>query len=103
MTRSTSPTGGTTACAGCAWEGRSTRSPGPESPARSATAALRHEFAYDGAGRLSTITDGDGNVTTIERDGQGLPTTIVGPHGHITALEVDQNGYLSRINDPAGA
>jgi hypothetical protein len=28
---------------------------------------------------LATITDGDGNPTTIERTGDGDPTAIVGP------------------------
>src|SRR5205814_823711 len=37
------------------------------------TGAVRFQFTYDSAGRLATITDGDGNVTTIERDGSGSP------------------------------
>ncbi len=66
------------------------------------TGALRHEFAYDGSGRLASVTDGDGNVTTIERDAAGGPMAIVGPFGQVTELEVDQNGYLSRVTNPAG-
>ncbi|HEX7050102.1 MAG TPA: hypothetical protein VF188_07885, partial [Longimicrobiales bacterium] len=31
--------------------------------------AIRYAFGYDAAGRLVTVTDGDGLVTTIERDG----------------------------------
>jgi len=38
-------------------------------------------FGYDDGGRLTTVTDGDGNVTTIERTGTGTPVAIVGPHG----------------------
>ena len=66
------------------------------------TGTLRYQFAYDAAGRLTSITDGDGNVTTIERDGEGRPTAIVGPYGQVTALEVDGDGFLSRVTNPAG-
>ncbi|HVW30878.1 MAG TPA: LamG-like jellyroll fold domain-containing protein [Polyangiaceae bacterium] len=60
-------------------------------------------FGYDAAGRLATLTDGDGNVTTVNRDGAGNPTSIAGPFGHITTLGVDANGFLSSVLDPAGA
>jgi RHS repeat-associated protein len=65
------------------------------------TGALREEFAYDAAGRLARVTDGDGNVTTIERDAAGSPTAIVGPFGQRTSLTVNADGYLSRITNPA--
>src|SRR5205085_1090492 len=43
----------------------------------SLTASTRHQFGYDSAGRLTSITDGDSNVTTITR---GTNTaTITGP------------------------
>jgi YD repeat-containing protein len=48
------------------------------------TGATRYEFAYDSEGRLTTVTDGDGNVTTIQHDGNGNPTAIVGPYGQRT-------------------
>jgi RHS repeat-associated protein len=67
------------------------------------TGASLYSFAYDNAGRLSSVTDGDGNVTNIERDGNGNPTAIVGPYGARTSISVDANGYLSNISDPAGA
>jgi len=66
------------------------------------TGALRYEFAYDGAGQLRSVTDRDGNITTIERDAAGSPMAIVGPFGQVTELEVDANGYLSRVANPAG-
>ena len=66
------------------------------------TGALRYQFAYDGAGRLASVTDGDGNVTTVERDAAGTPTAIVGPFGQRTTLAVNADGYLSRITSPAG-
>lgn len=67
----------------------------------SLTGAVMISFGYDQAGRLTSITDGDGNTTTINRSG-GVPTSIVGPYGHTTTLQVDGNGYLSRIQGPLG-
>ncbi|WP_157376683.1 RHS repeat-associated core domain-containing protein [Anaeromyxobacter sp. K] len=65
------------------------------------TLVVVHSFAYDDAGRLSTVTDRDGQVTRIERGG-GVPTAIVAPHGQRTALTVDANGYLASIVNPKG-
>ena len=59
-------------------------------------------FGYDGVGRLSSITDADGNATTLERTAASVPTAIVSPYGQRTTLTVDSNGYLSQITDPAG-
>jgi RHS repeat-associated protein len=66
------------------------------------TSAVRYRFGYDRDGRLATITDGDGDATTIERDSGGAPTAIIGPFGLRTALTLDANGYLSEIANPAG-
>jgi RHS repeat-associated protein len=66
------------------------------------TGAVRLQFTYNSAGRLATITDGDGNLTTIERDGSGNPTAIVAPFGQRTTLAVNGDGYLSRVTNPAG-
>jgi RHS repeat-associated protein len=66
------------------------------------TNTLIYEFGYDSAGRLASITDGDGNVIRIEHDAAGNPTAIVGPYGQRTVLTVDAAGHLTRITDPAG-
>jgi YD repeat-containing protein len=66
------------------------------------TGATRYSFSYDSAGRLASVTDGDGNVTRIDRDGAGQPTAVVAPFGQRTALTMDANGYLASITDPAG-
>lgn len=66
------------------------------------TGALRYEFADDPAGRLITVKDRVGLVTTIERDATGQPTAIVAPGGQQTALSVDPNGYLASLTNPAG-
>ena len=58
------------------------------------------QFTYDADGFPTAITDGDGNVTTIERTGS-TPTAIVSPAGKRTILATDANGWLSRITDPA--
>jgi RHS repeat-associated protein len=67
------------------------------------TAKVIYRFAYGADRQLATITDADGNVTTIQRNGAGEPTAIVGPYGHRTTLDLDANGYLSRVVDPAGS
>ncbi|WP_434113447.1 PKD domain-containing protein [Methylocaldum sp. GT1TLB] len=66
------------------------------------TRAVLYRFGYDSAGRLISVTDVDGNVTTIERDAAGNPTAIVAPDGQRTALTQDANGYLATVVNPAG-
>ncbi len=65
------------------------------------TGAIVYQFGYDAAGRLSSITDGDGNVTTIDRDAGGNPLDIKGPYGQVTTLALDANGNLASVTDPA--
>lgn len=60
-----------------------------------------YRFEYDAVGRLIRVTDGDGNITTIERDGSGNATAIVAPFGQRTTLTVDGAGYLSSATNPA--
>ncbi len=66
------------------------------------TGALIYAFGYDSAGRLTSVTDGDGNVTSIQRDAAGDPIAIVAPHGQRTILTVNAQGYLASVADPAG-
>lgn len=65
------------------------------------TNAVIYSFAYDTKDLLQSITDMDGDVTTIERDGVGKPTAIVAPDGQRTALALDANGYLNKVTNPA--
>jgi RHS repeat-associated protein len=65
------------------------------------TAAVKYIVGYNANGFLSSVTDGDGNVTTIERDGLDRPLAIVSPYGQRTTLTLDGNGYLSGITNPA--
>lgn len=66
------------------------------------TNAILYQFGYDSAGRLASITDGDGNITTVERNGSGQPTAIVAPFGQRTTINLDANGYLTQVIDPNG-
>ena len=65
------------------------------------TGATMLSFGYDSSNRLITITDSDGNITTIERDQDGTPLAVVAPFGQRTALNTDANGYLAAITNPA--
>jgi len=64
------------------------------------TGAIMLIFGYDGAGHLLTITDGDNNVTTIQRNGDGIPTGILSADNQLTALQVNPDGYLTSIANP---
>lgn len=64
------------------------------------TGAIRVTFGHDAAGRLTSITDESGNVTTIARDASGTPSAIVAPRGQSTGLLLDANGWLERIVHP---
>ena len=65
------------------------------------TNAILYQFSYDGNGYLSQITDGDGNITTIERETAGQPSAIVSTDGQRTTLSLEANGYLASISNPA--
>jgi YD repeat-containing protein len=67
------------------------------------TGTTIYAFAYDGAGHLSSVTDVNGDTTTIGRDGSGNPTLIANAFGQVTTLSVGTDGYLSRIQDAAGS
>ena len=66
------------------------------------TGAIKYQFVYNASGQLTSVTDGDDNVTTIERDGIGNATAIVAPFGQRTTLTLDANGYLASITNPSG-
>jgi len=66
------------------------------------TGTTLYAFIYDSAGRLTTVTDADSNVLTIERDSSGHLIAIMAPFGQRTALTVDSNGYLAHVTNPAG-
>jgi RHS repeat-associated protein len=65
------------------------------------TGGVRVQFGYDAEGYATTVTDGSGNVTTIERTG-ALATAIVAPGGKRTTLNVNAGGWLLSATNPAG-
>jgi RHS repeat-associated protein len=66
------------------------------------TGAVRLQFSYDAAGRLSSVQDANGNLTTIERDLDGNPLAIQAPGGQRTTLTAYlENGFLATIANPA--
>jgi RHS repeat-associated protein len=67
------------------------------------TGATSYVFNYDSySGLVTSISDGDGNTTTIPRYTSGGPIAIVGPYGQATTFTYDPNGYLASITNPAG-
>lgn len=63
--------------------------------------AVRYAFNYDAAGLLTQIQDGNGNVTTVERDATGKPKAIVSPDNQRTELALNADGYLASVTSPA--
>ncbi len=67
------------------------------------TGATLRTFHYDGDGQLTSIVDGDGNVTTVHRDAAtGDPTAIEGPFGQTTDIAVGSDGWLASVTTPLG-
>jgi RHS repeat-associated protein len=65
------------------------------------TGALISRFGYNSAGRLESVTDGDGNMTRLLYDASGNPTAIVAPGGQRSILTVDPHGYLASVTHPS--
>ncbi len=64
------------------------------------TQASVYTFGYDDDGLLISVTDVDGDVTTIERDASGRATAIVAPGGQRSVLSIDADGYLTALTGP---
>ena len=60
-----------------------------------------YTFGYDEKGYLVTITDIDGDITTIERDAENKPVAIVAPYGQRTTLTLDDKGYIASVSNKA--
>ena len=63
----------------------------------SLTRGILYQFAYDNRGFLASITDGDNNITPIERSPNGTPLAIVSPYGQRFPLSLNAEGYLATI------
>ncbi|HYW04196.1 MAG TPA: hypothetical protein VFA86_09660, partial [Gammaproteobacteria bacterium] len=66
------------------------------------TGTLLYRFGYGDSGRLVSVTDGYGNVTTIERDSGGRATAVIAPDGEKTTLQIDASNHLVQVSDPEG-
>ncbi|QSA95834.1 PKD domain-containing protein [Methylococcus sp. EFPC2] len=66
------------------------------------TGATLLSFGYDGEGRLTQVSDANGNVTTLERSATGVLQGIVGPYGQRTDVTFDAHGYLASARNPLG-
>ncbi len=62
------------------------------------TGGLIFKFNYNTAGRLVGVQDGDGDLTSIERDGNGRATAIQSADGHRTVLSYAPSGLLSQVD-----
>jgi RHS repeat-associated protein len=60
------------------------------------TKAVVYSFSYDGDGKLTGITDGDGNVTTV------APSGITGPFGETTTVSAVTNDFWTAISQGVG-
>ena len=69
----------------------------------SLTGSLIYAFSYDEAGKLVTVSDGNGNATSIVRDPAESAVSIIAPFGQQTKLMYTSNGQLATVSDPTGA
>ncbi|HKY35080.1 MAG TPA: carboxypeptidase regulatory-like domain-containing protein, partial [Polyangiaceae bacterium] len=59
-------------------------------------------FSFDYTnGQLTTVTDADGNVTSIQRSDDAI--TIVAPFGQTTTIGLDTSGNATSITDASGS
>lgn len=56
-------------------------------------------FSYDGAGKLTAVEDGFGNITQIQRpDNQTVQ--IISPFGQVNTLHLNADGWMERFESP---
>ena len=59
-------------------------------------------YGHDAQGRIATVKDSHGNVTTFERDAAGRLTAVVSPFGLRTSMSYDGAGNLQTVTQPGG-
>ncbi|MGI9595192.1 MAG: DUF6531 domain-containing protein, partial [Acidimicrobiales bacterium] len=64
---------------------------------------VRTSYGYDEQRRLSSVTDGLGNTSRMERDAAGRLVAITDPTGNATKMSYDGVGRLISVEDPTGA
>ena len=66
-----------------------------------ASATTEHR-AYDAAGSLLSVTDGNGHVTTYGYDSEGNRTSMVDPNKHETKWGYDSKHDVTSLTTPKG-
>jgi competence ComEA-like helix-hairpin-helix protein len=59
-------------------------------------------YGWDVTGRLTSLTDGEGNRTTFERDGRGVVERITRPDGTVTVRQFGADGAIVGALDATG-
>jgi RHS repeat-associated protein len=63
------------------------------------TGANKFVFSYDSQGRLASVTDAYGRVTTFDRSG-GTLVSITSHYGQITTVTINAQGWLASVSNP---
>ena len=66
------------------------------------TGATLLSFGYDANGKLSSITDGDDNLTMLERNASGEVVAIHPPQAPSTQIQIDNQKRLTLVTAPDG-
>ncbi|MDZ4384162.1 MAG: RHS repeat-associated core domain-containing protein, partial [Nitrospirota bacterium] len=59
-------------------------------------------YAYNGSGKVSSVTDASGGVTSFTYNGNGQVTSRTDARGNTTLFQYDVRGYLVRTTYPDG-
>lgn len=59
---------------------------------------ILYDFGYDDDGRLTRVTDRNGNISEITRNPSQV--TITGPYNQVTTLALNGNGYAQSLTNP---
>lgn len=65
--------------------------------------AVSFSYSYDGAGRLSSITDGRGNQSSVAYDDADRVTSMTDAQGRVTSVVYDANDRVTSVTKPGGA
>lgn len=72
----------------------------PTAAYRAGLLQQRVEYAADG--NVSSVRDGNGNLTSIGDWHRGVPRGVVNADGTATRMGVDNNGWITSITNPSG-
>ena len=75
---------------------------GSSSKGYTLTLETQTTYKFSGTGHLESITDRNGNTTTITNNGSGNPETITDPAGRTLKLTYNGEGLVEKATDPMG-